>query len=523
MLKLSDSFFWWDDAGQYWMSQGQAHGSAFLTAPGNLWTGVEAGRQGSNLDPIGFTILLRGWIEVFGTSATALRSLPFLFFVLSMVVGLVIGRKVFRLPLTLSLAIPVLVLFSSIPLYYATELRAYSIELFSVIAIAGLTLSFLKNRSQLIFAILMTVGLLSIVFTRYSVIIAIAASCTTILVASISKRGDGWWRIRILTVVFGGLALLFIAWNSGIISDADQPAPTYYTGNMDLQNSWNIDFLKTVMALNFVREVNIFTGAFIFVGVLALAVLALRRVGGTRFKDEAFRTTVNSNDLWLNSLVFVVSYEVFAAILSALGLTPWWSAGRWSIGLYGIAMISAFALFKLTFDVYFGWRTASPDYPKSQALLIWLLILFTLLTSVYAVRYVLSTSRDSFRSAAQSSFASSIFKATESATHAFNTEWFVSTQIWPSFRMVWETQTRDQTSAPTPITAANFGLGFSYTAEEEAQAISDQIQCRQGVSQFVILQGVVDLQLEALKQVAEMGGCDFKVIDESSGTIVRIE
>jgi len=345
-----------------------------------------------------------------------------------------------------------------------------------------------------------------------------------ILVASIRKRRDGWWRIRILTVAFGGIALLFIAWNSGIISDANQPAPTYYTGDMDLQDSWNIDFLKLVLVLNFVRDVNVFTGAFIFVSFLALAVLAFPRVRSTRYNAEALPITVNSNDLWLNTLVFVVSYEVFAAILSTLGLTPWWSVGRWSIGLYGIAMISAFALFKLTFDAYHGYRTASPKYLKSQALLIWLLISFTLMTSIYAVRYVLSTSRDSFRSMAQSSFASSIFKATESATHASNTQWFVSTGIWPSFRMVWETQTRDLTSSPMPITAANFGLGFSYTAEEEAKAISNQILCREGASQFVILQGVVALQLEVLQQVAQTGGCDYKVIDESAGnTIALIE
>ena len=80
---LGARFFWFDDAGQFWMSQGQVHGSNFGTSQQSLQTGIEFARNGSNADPPGFTMLLRFWTEGVGTSAADLRSLPLLLIVLA--------------------------------------------------------------------------------------------------------------------------------------------------------------------------------------------------------------------------------------------------------------------------------------------------------------------------------------------------------------------------------------------------------------------------------------------------------
>src|SRR5579871_5397376 len=116
---------WFDEAVQFWMSRGADPFGAPFTRPGRLIDAVHLNGR-DNLDPGGFTLLLHWWLHG-GTDPVWLRILPFIFFVLGAATLALIGWQRFRsLPFALFCAVvpvpyPML-------LYFATELRAYSME-----------------------------------------------------------------------------------------------------------------------------------------------------------------------------------------------------------------------------------------------------------------------------------------------------------------------------------------------------------------------------------------------------------
>jgi hypothetical protein len=122
---LSNIGIWFDEAVQFWMSRGADPYGPPFTKPGGLidtvhYNGVD------NLDPGGFTILLRWWLHG-GTGPVWQRTLPLIFFVIGVAALALIGWRRFRsLPFALLCAL--LTVPYSLLLYFATELRAYSME-----------------------------------------------------------------------------------------------------------------------------------------------------------------------------------------------------------------------------------------------------------------------------------------------------------------------------------------------------------------------------------------------------------
>ena len=84
---LNSPNFWFDESGQFWLALGQNHFSAANTVAQSIkeaWNNSKS----FNLDPGGFTLLLRGLIYSFeNTSPLILRSLPF-FFTIALCFGL---------------------------------------------------------------------------------------------------------------------------------------------------------------------------------------------------------------------------------------------------------------------------------------------------------------------------------------------------------------------------------------------------------------------------------------------------
>lgn len=71
---------WYDESGQLFISLGETHYSMPYTKPGGLMDILSANAH-YNMDPGGFTLLLRPWADLFGCGHVALRLLPFLFYV----------------------------------------------------------------------------------------------------------------------------------------------------------------------------------------------------------------------------------------------------------------------------------------------------------------------------------------------------------------------------------------------------------------------------------------------------------
>ncbi len=175
---LASPNVWFDESGQYWLALGLHHFSEPGAEPGGWAKIVEYGRI-FNSDPGAFTLLLRGWIGVFGSGPAALRSLPFAFLVLACVlIALAVRRTGASWPLAVvaaaaPLGFPML-------LHYATELRAYSMEVCAV-SFLFFASAWTDGRWDPKRALVLGLAAAVLVASRYSAWFYAAAACAVAL------------------------------------------------------------------------------------------------------------------------------------------------------------------------------------------------------------------------------------------------------------------------------------------------------------------------------------------------------
>lgn len=141
---LPNPYLWYDEAGQFFISQGLNHYSAPFSPEGGLYD-VIVNNRGYNMDPGGFSVILFIWQKV-STSYLWLRLLPVIFFigfVLSLygVCKQETNNKILSLVLsTLPFILPVLS-------NRITEIRAYSMEMMGTMLSILLIMRFRENLS----------------------------------------------------------------------------------------------------------------------------------------------------------------------------------------------------------------------------------------------------------------------------------------------------------------------------------------------------------------------------------------
>ena len=197
-------YLWFDDAGQFWISQGLNHDSAPLSPTGGLMD-VITNNAGYNLDPGGFGIILHYW-SMISTNYIWLRSLSFLFFILS---TLILGYLGYEWTKNINIGIwaSFVLFFISMIYYNGFNVRAYSMEvlgcLISVLAIhrfqKGLSYKKLIGWSILI-AIFMT--------SRYSFIVV--AFVTSLYVLYLIYQSNNTNKTKLLMAVVYALPLFAI-------------------------------------------------------------------------------------------------------------------------------------------------------------------------------------------------------------------------------------------------------------------------------------------------------------------------
>ena len=512
--RLFETYFWWDEAGQFWMSLGQTHVSDFLTQPENVMNGVEAGRNLYNLDPIGFTILFRFWIEVFGTSPASLRSLPLMFFVFSFIACTFIGRKVFRTPLTVAAIIPLFALAEIVPLQKSTEIRAYSSELFFTIVILSLTLLYLQNEKNQILVLLFFTGVLGLVFSRYSLMIAIGASCFTILIIKVIIHRQKIRKNLLFIATWAATTVTFVAWNTGVISNANQQPPRYYTSAFNLENNFELNFILKIIDMNIFSGIHQFTGFFTICSSLILISSYFTRVNKNRL---LLLQSLVGQLIWVNCLVMIISYEVFAIALSFLGLTPWWAEKPWSIGLIGIAIFSGFAsyralryIYDLTLKLKFESRVIkSSNYLK-------LVSVCTIFLCVPGFSNLNNVFQPDNQADLQTNFSSNIYSAMKDVPKSQQSNWYISGYYWPSFRMIWETEIQAKPDTH-PSFAAPIIPKFYSTDVEETAVVRGLARCNPATNEFFLFKGSASAQIEVLKEISKENGCDLFQLPNSMG------
>lgn len=500
----------WDEAGQYWMTQGQAFGTAWGTLPGTLAEGLDLGRHGNILDPVGFTALLWAWIEAFGASPATLRSLPFVFFLGTMVSGYFIGRRGMDLPRTVSILIPSAILTTYVSMQWATEIRPYSIELFGVTLVAALTLLFLLKPSWTV-----TIGLSAAVaffalFSRYSFAIFAGASLLTIfLVLWRSGRLRSHWRH--LAVMAGVLlaAALVLAWNLGFFDSGDQVWDNY-GDPIRVQSLTDFLHMRMLVQINFFYGWHKVTGAFLILGLVAWlwARFGSSNVGVGAALREA-------NPWWMPAWLLVGIYEAGSAFASQMGWSQWNSEFRHSIGLIGAAMVSGLGLLVLGRALLAGtWvrRTresqASWIRPvRAVGWAVWGALLLGLLAST------VSSYADFRRTDVETLGVTVPTRVASALADAGETRWVIDTQLFPSMRYLMEASGIDMGTLAIS-SATPFG-SYGHNDETLLEWIRASSPCSPGETTAVLVANSAETNASVYSQLtadAEAQGCSLRVV-----------
>ena len=327
-LNVDSKDLWLDESGQYWISQGQNHFSNWNEISGNLLSVIDANRQ-SNLDPGGFSILLRLWTDAFGSQLASQRTLSFVFWIGSLFLSIYLSNKVLRTKAlkVVSSCLIALVFFSNSVRWYAFEIRAYSMSLFGALLIILALLLILERESipRIIFFVFAT---LFLVISRYPGVIFTAAACLVVIMFFLKQRKI---RTAALLVVPIGIFQIFLYCSTTRFQNSGNP-PSYVEALL-LKNATKEFFMKTLRD-NWIDGFGLFVGAGIFASFIYL---------WFRLSTPFVRN--------INQFRFLVLYFLVCQFLlmsfSTLGLLPWNLKARWSLNDYSLVVLSIIILMSL--------------------------------------------------------------------------------------------------------------------------------------------------------------------------------
>lgn len=325
----------WDEAGQFWMSQGAGYGTAWNESDQGLIAGLEYGRAGNILDPIGFTSLLAGWVALFGPEPASLRTLPFLFFLGAIAASFYLGRSLMRLPRTIALVLPVAVLTSYVTSQWATEIRNYSMELLGMLIAVIAMIRYLQHPSWIRIAGLVSILALFSIGSRYSFALAAAAAMFAILLFMwrAKQLRSNWTQIAAGLVVMA-LTAGFLVWNVGLLR-GDRVWSTYVDNSIRVESVTDFTSMRMLLQINFVYGWHKLTAVFLVAGLIAW--------WWTRRSDNAVSLNLRRvSVLWIPAWLFVGLYEVFRALASQAGGPMWNAEHKHGVALISIAIISGF-------------------------------------------------------------------------------------------------------------------------------------------------------------------------------------
>jgi hypothetical protein len=204
---ISFPYLWYDEAGQFWISQGLNHDSEPLSAARGLADVIENNKH-YNMDPGGFGVLLHFWSSISG-SITWLRLLPFIFF-LGVVASFVLLSYQWLKNTEIALLMGFIPLFIPVVLNTGFEVRAYSMELLGTM-LCVIAAQNLKTRLtpgsilgwSIVFSLIIT--------SRYSSLVVVFATSIYILKLILRHRSNLQEK-GILLLVYTAPLLLSLAY-----------------------------------------------------------------------------------------------------------------------------------------------------------------------------------------------------------------------------------------------------------------------------------------------------------------------
>jgi hypothetical protein len=328
---------WWDEASQFWNSQGLSnYSSPFAKRSGVIDVLRRNGSE--NLDPGGFTVLLHAWTAL-GQRIAWLRSLPLVFLIVGALGLGLLGWRLTR-SATFALAACAVPLLYPAALYFGLEIRAYSMEMAGLV-LGVFALVRLHERPSTARAWLL--GLTCAVFltSRYSFIL-VALALVGAFLQGCARRVPRPVRTRCLAAIL--LPVLVTAAGAGGIMLPRQLSPGMTGGPLGISSPPHTrgSVLRTSPdALALVGR-NLFSPVALPITACVLVTALVRR--------RAYRSASGgpqgvelerSRRLFTVLYTFVLGLQAISAFVSALGMHPWDITTRWSAYL---VMLSAVAV-----------------------------------------------------------------------------------------------------------------------------------------------------------------------------------
>lgn len=309
---LPNENFWLDESSQFWLAKGFDRFGQPFSKPGNV---IDVIKQNSlhSLDPGGFTVILHYWTDI-SNSAFWLRTLPYVFFVLTMITLSCIVYYFSRSVGLSLLSLYYLPILGGDLLYYAFELRPYSMEYFGVAISLLLFLVFVERRTNKNLLIL-NVVLAVFSTSRYSFIVF------ALIIAAISfiLLRNGFKKILYYLPLVVSFSMVYLFSYRIELSALKSPAYT---------NTSMLKYLSAPEAAYIFRN-NLLSAMGVFTTVLII----------TGFFILFFSNIAKEKKILLTALV-VFLYNAFFCVLSYLGIYPWDVNVRWNLPMQIINVIS---------------------------------------------------------------------------------------------------------------------------------------------------------------------------------------
>ena len=313
---LSNENLWYDEAGQFWMAKGLNHYSPPLSKEGNL---VDVIIQNSkmNSDPGGFTILLHFWAKI-SNSAFWLRMLPYLFFIFSMITVALVTFY-FSNSTLLSLAFLYIIPFiGGDLLYYAFEIRSYSMEYFGISLSFLLFLKLLKHntkRNLLLLVVVMAIFCTS----RYSFIVfALIISLITFIIQKNRLEKIKYYSTLALVLVLVYLLSFRVQFQA--------------MRSIEYINVYMFKYLSSQAILNIIK-----TNLFSIYGLFSTCLVILGAL-------VLFFSDIHREKVVLTVSAVLLAYSGVFCLLSFLGIHPWDVNARWNLSLQMLNILSFSAI-----------------------------------------------------------------------------------------------------------------------------------------------------------------------------------
>jgi hypothetical protein len=333
---------WYDEAVQFWVSRGLGPFADPNVPRGGLadvvrWNSI------ANLDPGGFSAILYYWSSL-DTGLVWLRLLPYLWFLASLVL---LALLAWRLTASMSLSLLAAALPLAYPsfLYFATEIRAYSMEAAGVLAGAYWLDRAIHQPGS--FASL-ALGMVCAFFlgSRYSFVLVTAAIATVFLLHTWRRLRAGsatGWRdaAEFLVPLMAGAAIIYgltlttqiDIWLQGSVVAHGAPdyVKAHVLGRLDLSGA---------LAL---VAVNTLSPAALPITTASLLCLLLILARNAR-PDRWWVIALHSGDRFRHLYGLSAICLLLSALVSAAGAYPWNIDTRWSFYLVAVSAVSVVAL-----------------------------------------------------------------------------------------------------------------------------------------------------------------------------------